>query len=69
MNYQNHQKKTGLTWMAVSGAITVMATWGVEQFAGVEVPVEVGQSLTLVIGFIGAYFGSERGRRKDNGWK
>jgi len=65
----NNQKKAGLTWMAVAGAITVIATWGVEASTGVDVPVEVGQSLTLIIGFIGAYFGSERGRKQDNGWR
>lgn len=63
----NHQKKSGLTWMAVSGAITVIITWGFEASSGVDVPVEVGQAITLVIGFAGAYIGSERGRQQDNG--
>ena len=69
MNSRNSQKKVGLTWMAVSGAITVILTWGFDQFSGVEVSVEVGQSFTIVISFIGAYIGSNVGRKRDNGWR
>jgi len=55
--------------MVIAGAITVILTWGFKVSTGVAVPVEVGQALTLLIGFIGAHFGSERGRKRDNGYK
>lgn len=61
----NKQKKQGLTWMAASGAITIVLTWVVREFAQVEIPTEVGQAITMIVAFAGGAVGSEKGRKVD----
>jgi ABC-type molybdate transport system substrate-binding protein len=44
---------------AVAGAVTILITWVVKTFAGIEVPVEVAGSLQAVITYLVQQFSME----------
>lgn len=47
------------TYAALGGAVTIIATWAAHAFAGVDVPAEVGQAVTLIVATLLAHFVSD----------
>jgi len=41
---------------ALAGAITAIGTWALKEWGGVEMPVEVAQSVTVVISALVSWF-------------
>lgn len=51
---------TKVTAAVIAGAVTGVITWVLKQYFGVELPIEVAQALTVLIGFVAAYFTKEK---------